>query len=259
MHATQRATSTTTGAPGDARRVAGARRTLPNGRAVVGGLLVSLAAVVVFAAWAGAQDRSTTTVVVAARDLEPGRRLTGADLLERTTELPAELSGGSFASPDPLLGAVTLGPVGAGELVQAGSVRTGEVADPGLELAVTVDADNALAGSVTAGEVVDLLATFGSGADARTELLAADVRVLRVGEASSAGLGAGGRLVLALALRSSAEALDVAHASQVAVLTLVRPGPGAGGADLGDPSPAPAGTPAPSTADEPAPLPGAGS
>jgi len=43
------------------------------------------------------------------------------------------------------------------------------------------------------------------------------------------------------------------------VLTLVRPGPGAGGADLGDPSPAPAGTPAPSTADEPAPLPGAGS
>ena len=126
---------------------------------------------------------------------------------------------------------MTLGPVGAGELVQEGAVRvdldgsasTGTDEATGPEFSFPVDRERALAGDVRPGEEVDLLATFGSGSDATTEVLARRARVLHVQEARTGTLGSSGRLVLTVGLASDAEVVDVAHASEVAVITLVRP------------------------------------
>ena len=227
MHGTDLASPATPERANPVRRVAGGRRMLPTGRAVVGGLLVTLAAVVVFAAWSGTGTTSTTAVVVASHELTPGQRLEADDLELRSLEIPAELAGGAFADVEQLIGSTTLGPVGAGELVQKGQVALGEAPD-GLEFSFAVDSDNALAGTVRAGEVVDLLATYDSGGDARTELLAGEARVLRVRDAGSSTLGSTGRLVLTVSLESDDEVLAVAHAAQVAVITLVR-----GGSDSG--------------------------
>jgi Flp pilus assembly protein CpaB len=192
----------------------------------VGGLLVTLAAVIVFAAYAGAQDAPSTTVVVATHPLDPGQRLSAADVERREIDVSPELARRSFDDVDSLVGAVTLGPLGEGDLVQASAVR---VADPGTtaapdsrQFSFPIDRERALNGDIRPGEQIELLATFGSGASASTKVLAPDARVLDVDEVGSGTLGSSGRLVLTVALDSDRTVIDVAHASQVAVLTVVR-------------------------------------
>ncbi len=211
-------------------RTGGPRRGLPTGRALVGGLLVTIAAVLVFSAYAGAQSRPSTSVVVAGRDLDPGDRLTAADLEVRTIDVPADVADRTFADTQALLGAAVLGPVAEGELVQEGAVRLTASPDGNAqpEFSFPVDRERALSGDLQAGESVDLLATFGSGSDATTEVVARGARLLHVQETRNGTLGSSGRLVLTVGLGSEDEVVDVAHASQVATITVVRASAGSG-------------------------------
>ena len=150
-------------------RSGGSRRGLPTGRALVGGLLVTMAAVVVFAAYAGAQSRPSTSVVVARRDLDPGERLTAADVEVRAVDA-ARRRGRTAPSPTAgqLVGAVDARAhrrrVSSCRRGRCGSSRRGAPRAP--EFSFPVDRERALAGDLQAGESVDLLATFGSGSDA---------------------------------------------------------------------------------------------
>ena len=95
---------------------------LPGGRAVVGGLLVTLAAVGVFVSWAAAGEDVTRPVVVAAADIRPGEVIGADDVEVRSLELPAALADGAYADPQPLVGAVAVAPLAEGELVQRSAV-----------------------------------------------------------------------------------------------------------------------------------------
>jgi Flp pilus assembly protein CpaB len=191
----------------------------------VGGLLVTVAAVLVFAGYAGAQASPTTEVVVASGDLDPGDRITAADVELRTTDVGDDLSARAFDSVDELVGAVVLAPLAEGDLVQGSAVR---VAGSGAaqaalpQFSFPVDRDRALNGELRAGELVDILATFGTGSSATTEVLAHRARVLAVQSAGSGSLGSSGRIVLTVALASDDVVVEVAHASQVAAITVVR-------------------------------------
>jgi Flp pilus assembly protein CpaB len=247
MHGNGSVPSTTADSNIRRSRSGGSRRGLPTGRALVGGLLVPVAAVVVFAAYAGAEDRPSSSVVVARRALDPGQRLTLDDVEVRSIDVPADVADRSFSDASRLVGAVALGPIGAGELVQQGSVRADAADGTGPEFSFAVDRERALAGDVRSGEEVDLLATFGSGSDASTVVVARSARVLHVQEARNGTLGSSGRLVLTVRLASGDEVVDVAHASQVAVITLVRAsGDGTPGASGTATSP-PRGTPSSSS------------
>ncbi|HEY6530829.1 MAG TPA: SAF domain-containing protein [Acidimicrobiales bacterium] len=186
---------------------------------------MTVAAVLVFSTYAGAQHRPSTTVVVATRSVDPGTRLRAADVELRTMDLGNDIAGRAFDSVDELIGAVTLAPLTEGDLVQTSAVRR---ADPGTvdpaepQFSFPVDRDRALNGDLRSGEMVDLLATFGTGASASTKVLASEALVLAVEQAGSGTLGSSGRLVLTVALDSDDTVLDVAHASQVAAITVVR-------------------------------------
>jgi hypothetical protein len=120
---------------------------------------------------------------------------------------------------------VTLAPLAPGDLVQASAVRTvgAGSADPDdPQFSFAVERDRALNGELRPGEIVDLLATFGTGTSASTKVLASSARVLAVEQAGSGTLGSSGRLVLTVALDDDDTVLDVAHASQVAAITVVR-------------------------------------
>jgi Flp pilus assembly protein CpaB len=227
MHGPDPATPATTD---DGRRLRRARPGggRPSGRAVAGGLLVAVAAVLVFSAYAGAGERPTRSMVVARRALAPGHTITGDDVEVRTGDLPDELVGRSFTAVDEVLGAVALGPLGEGDLVQSGSVRQG-AGDDRPEFSFPVEREQALAGDVRPGEEVDLLATFGSGSDAETVVLARGAQIREVDESRNGTIGSSGRLVLTVGLASGDEVLDLAHAAQVATITVVRAG-GAGSA-----------------------------
>jgi pilus assembly protein CpaB len=190
---------------------------------VLGGLLVAVAGVGVFAAYAGAQQSPARQVVVAAVDLPAGHRLTADDLRLEAADLPATTLASTHASVESLIGSVTLAPLGADEIVQGSAVRSPDLAvEPAHEVSFPVERDRAVDGDLRPGERVDLLATYGTGTDAYTAVLARGATVTALDSSSRSTLTSGRSLVLTVALGSADQVLDIAHASQVASLTVVR-------------------------------------
>lgn len=223
------------------------RRRRFNGRAALGGLLVTLAALGTYVAATTDGDAGTVGAVVASRDLPPGTRLAAADLALSEVRLGPATARRVYADPHLVVGAVTLAPIAAGELVQAGAVsRDG---DGSRHVSFAIEAARALAGRLGAGDRVDVLATFGSGPEAETAVVAARALVVAVDEGGGALGGAG--LVVTVAVPSDEAARAVAHAASAASLTLVR-ATGAGPADP-RPTPAAAGPPSSAAAEGPPP------
>lgn len=208
------------------------RRSLPNGRAVLGGFLIAVSVLGVFTA-ARSGDDGRRPFVVAARDLEPGRRIRPSDLTTVAMALSDHLSGSrAFGHASQLEGAVVVAPVAKGELVQASAVARSM--PPGRQVSFAVDQSRAIAGSVAAGETVDVLATYGAGSDAYTVVVARRAAVVAVA-ANRGTLGDQSRLVVTLTVPDEQTAIAIGHATTAGTVTLVRT-TGAGR----DPIPAPA-------------------
>ncbi len=197
------------------------RRSLPNGRAVVGGFLVAVAAVGVFAAYVSATAPPVTGYAVAARDLAPGDRIDATAFMLVPIDLPDAQRARAYDEVVPLLDTTVVEPLVAGELVQEGAVVPTR-ADAGVRtVSFAVEASRAVAGRLQAGERVDVLATFGSGSDACTYVVAADVALVSVGQASDS-LVAEGAITVSVALSSADDELAVAHAAGAGTVTLAR-------------------------------------
>ncbi len=207
------------GAGADRRRI-GPRRGLPGGRAVVGGLLVAVAAVGTFAAVAGPGRGPSTTYYVAAHDLAPGSVLTGRDIEPLALDVPERLERRVFTRPDALVGAVVVGPVSQGELIQAGGLASG--ADAAVPtFSVALDAANANAGELTRGDQVQVLATYGNDASATTVTLSADARVVSLADERDS-IATSGQVVVRLQVASAEERSAIVNASVSGTLSLVR-------------------------------------
>ena len=197
------------------------RRGLPGGRAVVGGFLVAAAAVGVFGAYTSSQQGPRTQYAVAARDLSPGEHIDAGALRLVTMALPDEQRGHAFDDLAPLADATVVEPLSEGELVQDGSlVATG--AEPGTRtLSFAVDAAHAVDAALRVGERADVLATFGTGADACTQQVAGALQIVAIGEATDALVGQGG-VTLTVQVPTAATATAVAHAANAGIITAVR-------------------------------------
>jgi Flp pilus assembly protein CpaB len=204
------------------RRVAG-RSGLPGGRAVVGGLLVAASAVGTYAAHGAATGGPSTTYVVAVHDVAPGRTLTLDDLATVAIELPGGQRAVSFTDRDVLAGAVTLGAMRAGQLVQSSDVARTSSGRGLVELSVPVEPGRAMNGErryLRGGDRVDVVATSTSGGKAVTTTVATSAEVVEVLDPRR-GIGGGSTLTVVLAVRP-ADALTLAAASSGTSLTLVR-------------------------------------
>ncbi|GAC1533495.1 MAG: hypothetical protein NVS3B12_12970 [Acidimicrobiales bacterium] len=203
-------------------RVVSRRRRLPGSRPVVGALVIAASAVTCFAGYTGAHRAPHQLYVIAARPLRPGMRITAADLALAPLNVPAGgVRRSMFGSIDGLVGASVVAPVDSGSLIEASQV-VGRGGAPGTrEISVTIDRSRAVGGTLKAGEFVDILATFGTGADSYTVVVVPHVRVLTVSSAS--GPLADTRtqtIVLAASDGTAAEA--IADASIAAQVTIVR-------------------------------------
>ena len=202
------------------RLVTGRRSALPNGRAVLGGLLVAAAAVGTYSAWSGADDAPTTRYAVATRDVAVGEVLEASDVELVAMEAPATVATAAFEGDEAalLVGQVAVAPLSAGDLVQRSALVVPEDAVAARQLSFPIDVAAALAGTLEVGEHVDVLATV----EGTTELVAADAVVARV-----SGDEDDGRLVVLLSVGDDTDLLALATAVQVGDLTLVRTTPGA--------------------------------
>lgn len=200
-------------------------RRLPGGRAVVGGLLVAVAALAAIVLATSGSGPRNVEVVVASRPIAPGDALGGDVLRVESMPVPDALVGHTYASPTGLEGTVSRSSLEPGELLQAGDVVEATAAQraaaPAREITVQLEADRVGGGALEAGDRVDLIATYGSGADAFSTVVLVDAAVLDARTTADA-IGSSRRVVVTLALRSRAETVAVAHAADVAQVRLVR-------------------------------------
>jgi Flp pilus assembly protein CpaB len=198
---------------------------MPGRRAVVGGLLVAVAVVGTFAAYSTAGSAPSDRVLVARASVSPGDRLSAADVRVERATLPADLTEHVLSDPDDLADAVALVGLEPGEIVQRSAVleRDASASETTAvhEFSLPVDRDRALNGAIARGELVDVLATYGTSDAAYTVTVARRSRVVDVAD-TSGGLGSDGRVVLTLAMPSPDEVMAATHASAVAVVTVVR-------------------------------------
>lgn len=194
-------------------------RGLPSSRAAVGGLLVAVAAMGTWAVATGDGGDDLRRYAVAARPVAAGVELTADDLTVVEADLPDRLRATSFDDPRTLVGAVTRGPLGQGELVQAGSV----VADPSrsraLELSFSVEPEWAVAGGLGVGDRIDVFATDDDGATVRVLV---DVSILGVDDGDSGGLGAVGVQTVTVAADDPDDVADAVSALRAADVTVIR-------------------------------------
>ncbi len=198
-------------------RVIAARRGLPSGRAVAGGLLVALAGLGTYVVLAGGGDTPTTTYLVARHDLVAGQELSAADVDAVAIDLPEAQARGTYSNVAALQAAVTRSPIPAGALVTSTAVAASGEAGAYRELSLSLEPARALDGALAAGDRVDVVAT----ADGTSTVVVQHARVLAVAGAGGGALG-GGDVVVTLALDDPAAALATAHAAAAADVTLLR-------------------------------------
>lgn len=201
------------------RRTIRPPRGLPSSRAAVGGLLVAVAAIGTWAVATGDRATDEPRYVVAARPVAAGVELTEADLTATNVALPPSLRSSAFSDSSDLVGAVTRGPLGTGELVQSASVTTGAVDAGSLELSFAVDPAWAVGGALAIGDRIDVHATDADGA---TERVLADVPIIRLTDPDAGGLGANGIQTVTVAGSDPAAVAAAVAAIREADVTVVR-------------------------------------
>jgi len=193
-------------------------RGLPGGRAVLGGVLMAVAAVGVFVAYDQAGQRPTAPVVVADHAIDVGAVIERDDLRVIEADLPAEAVGGVFADIDGLVGRVTLGPIGDGEIIQAGSVTDQATSGFHHEVAVTLPRSQIAVGRLKQGERVDVFVTY----DERTTSVVRGAEVVQIGADDAESLTSDREVTLVVAVPTGDAVAAMVHALRTGEVTVVR-------------------------------------
>lgn len=196
------------------------RRSVPGGRAVLGGLLVATAAVGLYAASSQGGGGPHQSFVVARHAIPPGTRLGASDLARVPMDLPPTLASRAFRDPQSLVGATVIAPLNENELVQSSAVVSKPSSPPSREVTFPVGRET-ISASLEEGERVDVVATYGAGADSFTTVVLRQALVVTL-DRGRASVGNSGDAVVTVAVDDPNDALALAHAVQLAKLTLVR-------------------------------------
>lgn len=200
-----------------ARRQVARPAGVPGGRAVLGGVLVALAGVGTFMAWSRAAAPPHESYAVADRDLRPGDPLAADAVRFVPMDLPAAVAEAAFRDGASLEGRVTVAPIGAGELIQAGSLSDQGSGDPAAELSLALPRERAVDGRLRPGDLVDVYASGDEGAT----VVAAGQRVVDV-TAPGGAFADGEELTVTLAVAEAGERAAVVGAASAGTVTLVR-------------------------------------
>jgi predicted secreted protein len=198
----------------------GRRRGVPGGRAVLGGLLVAAAVVGLFYASTRTQAPPRQSYVVARHAIAPGTRLGRDDLGRVAIDLPPAVAARAFRDPGTVVGATAIAPLEAGELIQASAVVAKTSAPASREVTFAV-AKTTVASSLEEGERIDLVATYGTSSDAFSTVVLHQALVVGLDRGRDS-VGAESNVSVTVAVDDATDAVALAHAVQLAKLTVVR-------------------------------------
>ncbi len=201
-----------------ARLLAGRSAVLPGSRALIGALLCTFAALLTFGAYARANRPATTRYLVATRNLEPGAAVTSKDVEAIAMDLPETLRQRAFGSSVNLDGATVLGPVGNGELFQAGNLVKKAAGSQSLELSFPIDSAYAAAGRLRPGDRIDVLTNNGQIAVP----VATDLLIIATSNPPDGVSSGRGTLVITVAYDGSFDGAALLGAAQNTKLSAIR-------------------------------------
>ncbi|HUS62450.1 MAG TPA: SAF domain-containing protein [Acidimicrobiales bacterium] len=199
-------------------RVIQRRPGLPGGRAALGGLLMAIAAAGVFAAYAGAGKEPRDALVVASRDIRVGETIEADDVHLVRGVLPAGASARAFSSEQDVVGHVALGPIGSGELVQAGGITAERPGSAGVEVAIALPRDQIAVGRLKQGERVDVYVTY----DQRTSSVVRDAEVVMIATREDGSLTSDREISIVISVPSDDVVAALVHALRTGEVTVVR-------------------------------------
>lgn len=208
--------------PTSAKRTIAPRRGLPSGRAVVGALLVTVAAVGAFAAAGRGDGGPRESYMVVARRVEAGTTVSAGDLGLVPMQLPAVAAANAVRSASAVEDAIAIHSLEAGDVLSVHDFVVapavgGEALGAIHELALPVPRER-IPPRTAVGDRVTVLATVRLRDEPVTVLAAEDALVL--GWASDGGTSGSG--VLTLALEDAETAAGLAHLSVGGEITAVR-------------------------------------
>lgn len=219
--------SETPGGTTNDRHTVTRRTRLPNGRAVVGGLLIAMSALIAFVITSRPDPLPTTRFAVAAGTIAAGTELTLEDIAAIPLDLPEPLAESAFLvlndDPSDLVGAVVSDTLSPGEIISRTDITS--AADRGTQahwrISLGVDRANAVDHDLAIGSIVDVVATLGTGNDARTDVVARQATVTHRSGQATGGLADTGEVTVTLSLADGDEVLAVLHASEAGAISLV--------------------------------------
>jgi Flp pilus assembly protein CpaB len=159
-------------------RVAGRGRVRPSGRAALGSLLIVASGMGLFVAANRASERPTQPYLTASRELPRGHILTASDLTPANLDLALPVAERSFLDPTVLIGAVVVAPLAQGELIQGSAVQRG---GSGLrEMSFPIESSRAVAGTLSAGDRIDVVATFNEATGSTTRTVLTNIEITTI-------------------------------------------------------------------------------
>lgn len=191
---------------------------LPGGRAALGGLLITVAALSVFLAYQRAERGPTTRVVVARQEIRVGAVIEPDDVQVALAELPASVGATAFRSPSAVVGHVALGPIAAGEIVQAAAITADRSPSDAHEIAITLPRAQIAVGRLRAGDRVDIFVTY----DERTSSVVRNATVVLIGTDRDRSLTSDRDLSIVVAVPSGDAVAALVHALRTGEVTVVR-------------------------------------
>lgn len=209
-------------APTD-ERVVQPRRGLPGSRAVVGGLLVAVAAMGTWWTASGAGADHTQPVVVATRAIGPGESVDADAVTVAAMDVPAEVRDRTFADRAELDGAVALGPIAPGEIVQHGAVaETANDGAGGGEVSFTVETDWAVGGTLRVGDRIDVYATYDRTDGPVSDRVLAGAVVRRLSAPADTGFGEARDQTITVSVPDDETMARTVSATRAGTVTVVR-------------------------------------
>ncbi len=193
---------------------------VPGPRAIIGGLLVAVAAIGTYAATTGAVGSDDRSVLIAARDLPAGTKLGVGDVRVITASINSATARNLASSPKQVEGSTLLAGLKAGEFLQGGNVASKSIASP--ELSFAVPRARAVAGDLRSGETVDVIATDKGGDSRSARTAVAGAKVMKIDKGSGNSIGGGGDVIVTVSVSDRIQASTLAAAVDGGQITLVR-------------------------------------
>ena len=203
-------------------RIVDLTRRLPNGRAMLGGVLIAVAAIALFAATNAGNSKPTTSYLVANRNVKAGQVVTATDVSLIAMDLPEAVARQALDHPRLAVGTIALDRIPAGSVLHRAQTAAGSRTHGKALLSFSISADRAAAGDLTAGDRIDVLVTWDHTTDGDTEVVARNLPVTDVTKPGRNALGDDAKLTVSVNVANGTDLVPLTRAIRAGQLTLVR-------------------------------------